>query len=169
MAVALARRRRARLVARKEPIHTHCVSGLGALPSSATNVPVHEMCLHPADAAHVQMTEKAISRRAPLGLSVQGARALVTCGHRLTKICWQRLAGHCEALSMLRQCRQPNLGAEACQSKSRSDSQVGACVRFRVMNPRSRCRRACLTLLSSFPRTVSGNNCKLWRVCANYC
>ena len=45
------------------------------------------------------------------------------CWHRLTKICWQKLAGHCVALFMLRQCRQPNRGAEACQSKSRSNSK----------------------------------------------
>ena len=102
--------------------HTVVVSAVGRVrepPASATNVPVHE--IHPADAAHVQMTEKAIPRRAPLslqplalGLSVQGARADVMCGHRLTKICWQRLAGHCVALLMFRQCRQLNLGAEAC-------------------------------------------------------
>ena len=100
-------------------IRTHNVSGLrapkafknGALPSSTTSVTVHVVFLDPADAAHVQVTEKAISR-APLGLqpralglSVQDARARVMCGHRLTKICWQRFAGHCEALSMLRQCR----------------------------------------------------------------
>ena len=45
------------------------------------------------------------------------------CWHRLTKICWQKLAGHCVGLFMLRQCRQPNRGAEACQSKSRSNSK----------------------------------------------
>ena len=56
---------------------------------------------------------EAIPRRAPLslqprahGLSVQNARAHVMCGHRLTKLCWQRLAGHCVVLLMLRQCRQ---------------------------------------------------------------
>ena len=58
-----------------------------------------------------------------LAFSVQDARAHVMCGHRLTKICWQRLTGHCAALLMLSQCRQPNLGAEACESKSHSDSK----------------------------------------------
>ena len=35
-----------------------------ALSSSVTYVPVHEVFLHPADVAHVQVTEKAIPRRA---------------------------------------------------------------------------------------------------------
>ena len=72
----------------KETLHastrTRNVSGLrapkaftnGALPSSATNVQVHEMFLHPAHAALVQMTEKAIPRRAPLSLQ---PRALGLC------------------------------------------------------------------------------------------
>ena len=99
--------------------HIAVVSAVGRVrepPASATNVSVHEVFLHPADAAHVQVTEKAIPRRAPLSLqpralrlSVQDARAHVMCWHRLTKICWQRLAGHCVALLMLRQCRQPKL------------------------------------------------------------
>ena len=96
-------------------------------PALATNVTVHATFFHPSDAAHVQ---EGIPSRAPLshqpralGLSVQDVRTHVMCWHRLTKICWQRLAGHCVALLMLRQCRQPNLGAEACESKARSDSK----------------------------------------------
>ena len=38
-------------------------------------------------------------------------------------------------------------------------SRLSCRVRFRVMNPRSRCRRDCLAPLSSFSRTVSGNYC----------
>ena len=74
--------------------------------------------------------------RGTLDLSVEDAQSNVMCWHRVTKICWQRLAGHCAALLLLCRCRRTS---EACQSKSP-----------RVMNP-----QACLAFLSSFLRTES--------------
>ena len=101
-----------------------------AAPTSGRHGLVQEMFLHPASAAHLQVTEKAIWRRAQLGLqpcalglSIKYAQANVMCCHRLTKICWRKLAGHCVALFKLRWCRQPNLGSEARKSTSSNDSK----------------------------------------------
>ena len=104
-------------------------------------------------------------------VSVEDARAHAMCWHHHTKKCWQRLDGPCVALLLLRQCRQPNIEAEAWSSRSRSDSKrlhstaaVSSRVRSRVVKPWSLCRLFCLAFLSSVPRTdlcirQSGSTC----------
>ena len=140
-----------------------------AAPASARKGLVQEMFLHPASAAHLQVTEKAIWRRAQLslwpralGLSVEDAQANVICCHRLTKICWRKLAGHCVALFKLRHCRQPNLGAEARKSTSSNDSKQWVPSQHVVL-VREQPFLQDLGLLRVVPRkSTSSNDSKQW-------